>query len=220
MATATSYSNSFCEAWIGGEWIVVPVQTGLSNPNLTVRCMECNGPIILMNAGKNDTTRAHAEHRPKHAGCSIGYHFDGTRTPHPHQVSAPTGAEVDPIESGILSEDDESSFPEGKKKYRQHRQLERDPKLAKKAKARRFAQTGKLECDVCEFDFFAIYGEIGHGFIEAHHKTPVSELDGVKKTKIRDLALVCANCHRMLHRGKSLMTVEDLRAIVKSRICE
>ena len=76
--------------------------------------------------------------------------------------------------------------------------------------------TGKLVCDTCNFDFFEKYGKHGLGFIEAHHTVPVSELDGNTKTKITDLALVCSNCHRMLHRQKSTMAVAELKKMIKS----
>jgi HNH endonuclease len=111
----------------------------------------------------------------------------------------------------IAPEDEESSFPEGAAIYKLHKMLERDRGITRKAKAQRFAETGKLECEICKFNFAVIYGSIGEGFIEAHHKTPVSTIDAKTKTKISDLAMVCSNCHRMLHSRKSLLGVEDLR---------
>ena len=50
-------------------------------------------------------------------------------------------------------------------------------------------------------------------YIETHHKVPLSELkeDQIAETFVDDLALVCANCHRMLHK-KPYSSVEDLRA--------
>jgi predicted HNH restriction endonuclease len=165
-----------------------------------------------MRAGRNNTTRAHAEHRPGHSGCSIGHYFDGIRTPHPNQIETASNL-VDVLpKTEIVIEDDESAFPEGKEKFENHRYFERDGKIARSAKAQRLAKTGKLECEVCQFNFAAHFGEIGRGFIEAHHKTPISQLGGIKKTKIEDLALVCSNCHRMLHRGDPLLTVEQLKA--------
>jgi len=164
-----------------------------------------------MQAGRNNTTRAHAEHRPGHAGCSLGHYFNGVQTPHPQYVSPPIEEEEQLLENEIVIEDDESAFPEGKEKYKQHRYRERDGKIVKRAKAQRLAMTGKLECDVCLLDFARRYGERGKGFIEAHHKLPVSQLDGKKRTKLEDLALVCSNCHRMLHRGQPLLSVEQLR---------
>lgn len=206
------HSNSYCQAWIRGKWRVVPVEAARVRPATTVRCLECHGPIILMQAGRNNTTRAHAEHRPGHAGCSLGHYFNGVRSPHPQQVVPwPYDAEEQSLEQEIVIEDDESAFPEGKEKFKQHRYLERDGAIVRRAKAHRLTKTGKLECDVCRLDFAQRYGDRGRGFIEAHHKLPVSQLDGKKRTKAEDLALVCSNCHRMLHRGEPLLTAEQLR---------
>src|SRR4051812_15019399 len=65
-------------------------------------------------------------------------------------------------------------------------------------------------CVVCDFDFAQRYGELGHGFIEAHHKTPVAQLKPGTKSKIEDLVAVCANCHRMLHRSGGI-SIDNLQ---------
>jgi predicted HNH restriction endonuclease len=116
-------------------------------------------------------------------------------------------------EGALQPDDDESAYPEGAAAYREHRELERDAALSKRAKAKRLAETGKLDCDVCGFDFARIFGQLGEGFIEAHHVKPVSTLDGLTPTKLNDLALVCSNCHRMLHRAKPLLLPDELRSI-------
>jgi hypothetical protein len=115
----------------------------------------------------------------------------------------------------VLKQDEESAFPEGKKKFRQHFERERDSALTRKAKAIQLQKTGKLECEVCLFDFAKKFGPHGEGFIEVHHKVPVAKLDGTTKTRLTDLALVCSNCHRMLHRGKPLPTIEKLQTLRK-----
>jgi 5-methylcytosine-specific restriction protein A len=57
-----------------------------------------------------------------------------------------------------------------------------------------------------------MYGELGEGFAECHHRTPLGELTGKTRTRLADLAIVCANCHRILHRKRARgMTVEQLR---------
>ncbi|WP_434049066.1 HNH endonuclease [Marinobacter salarius] len=111
----------------------------------------------------------------------------------------------------VQNEDDESAFAEGAERYRRHRSRERDPAIARKVKEKRLAEEGVLACDVCGFDFADKYGELGLGFIEAHHTVPVAELDGKTKTKASDFALVCSNCHRMLHRQKKVISIEALR---------
>ncbi|MGB7190526.1 MAG: hypothetical protein WBD10_10345 [Acidobacteriaceae bacterium] len=68
------------------------------------------------------------------------------------------------------------------------------------------------QCCVCNFDFEKTYGEIGRGFIHVHHLNPLSTVK--KKQKIeprKHLRPVCPNCHEMLHRGKPLFSIEELK---------
>lgn len=125
----------------------------------------------------------------------------------------------DGAEQNVAREDDQSVFPEGRERFRVHRYLERDGTISRKAKAKRLAETGRLECEVCRLEFVEVevYGARGEGFIESHHKLPVSKLTGKEKTKISDLALVCSNCHRMLHRGSTLLGVSELKNLVEQR---
>ena len=71
--------------------------------------------------------------------------------------------------------------------------------------------TEKLECEVCGFDFKEKYGELGEGFAECHHTIPVSKLKKQQRTKLTDLAILCANCHRMIHRSKPMLTIDKLK---------
>ena len=70
-------------------------------------------------------------------------------------------------------------------------------------------------CWVCDEDFGITYGEIGTGFIEVHHRTPVSQLgpDYVVEPR-RDLIPLCSNCHSMIHRRNPPFTPMELRARV------
>ncbi|MBK7093207.1 MAG: HNH endonuclease [bacterium] len=72
-------------------------------------------------------------------------------------------------------------------------------------------KVGELRCDVCDFSFTEKYGELGAGYIEAHHTVPVSSIRGKHKTRILDISLVCSNCHRMLHRSKPMKSIMELR---------
>ena len=95
---------------------------------------------------------------------------------------------------------------EGTGVLRTHLRRERSKSLVDRFKA---ALTS-FSCEICNFDFLATYGELGRGFIEAHHKVPVARLEPGTKTRIEDLAPVCSNCHRMLHRSGDL-TIDDLK---------
>jgi 5-methylcytosine-specific restriction protein A len=114
-------------------------------------------------------------------------------------------------------EDDEEDdgATEGKLLTRVHKQRERNSKLAKRKKAQALKAFGKLECEVCHFDFAVMYGgDLGAGVIDCHHKTPLSELKPGAKTKLSDLALVCPNCHRILHKGTKTISLENLTAAI------
>ena len=109
------------------------------------------------------------------------------------------------------------SVKEGKVIYKLHKLRERDSKINRRKKELYFKQNGKLNCEVCDFDFYIAYGELGKGFIEVHHKTPLSEIDGETKTKLEDLALVCSNCHRMLHRKINTLGIKKLKSILTKK---
>jgi predicted HNH restriction endonuclease len=106
-------------------------------------------------------------------------------------------------------------YPEGKEKYKIHKSKERNGSAPIDAKKVRLANTGKLECEVCTTDFKAVYGDLGFGFIEAHHTIPVSKMPTNHETIISELALVCSNCHKMLHRGESLLSIDALKDMIK-----
>ncbi|MCK5747644.1 MAG: HNH endonuclease [Oricola sp.] len=58
------------------------------------------------------------------------------------------------------------------------------------------------------------YGNVGRGFIEVHHTRPVHELWPGDKTTLADLVLICANCHRMIHRQRPWLSLDESRATV------
>lgn len=118
----------------------------------------------------------------------------------------------------VFTDEDEEDFFEGKVLYRRHRRRERNQSLVEKAREKRKKEVGKLRCDICNFDFSFTYGELGQDYIECHHTKPVSELEDKHKTRIEDLALVCSNCHRMLHRKRPWLSIEELKILCQNSI--
>jgi 5-methylcytosine-specific restriction protein A len=110
--------------------------------------------------------------------------------------------------------DEETEFPEGRVVFRLHRARERSREAVKRCKE---LARGDLRCRACGFDFAAVYGPLGEGYIECHHVQPVSELRPGHKTKPKDLALVCANCHRMLHRRRPWLAIDALLQLITRR---
>ena len=114
------------------------------------------------------------------------------------------------LNQDIIGELTSEPFQEGDFKLRTHIVRERNNKVVQEAK-RLFMAThgGKLYCEVCGFDFRQKYGKLGEGFIEAHHIIELSKIDGKHEVKPTDFAMVCSNCHSMLHRGNvSLMKLK------------
>jgi predicted HNH restriction endonuclease len=112
---------------------------------------------------------------------------------------------------------DDLDYFEGDLFEKIHKTRERNRELVKAAKARFIRKHGRLFCEVCYFDFENKYGARGRNFIEAHHTTPVGEMQGRTAVRVEELAMVCANCHRMIHRKESALTVERLKEICVDR---
>ncbi|RZK55370.1 MAG: HNH endonuclease [Pedobacter sp.] len=110
-------------------------------------------------------------------------------------------------ELNTLSEEndvDKVSAKEGQILYKLHKYRERNHSLVHKKKAYHLKKHSNLACELCGFDFEKTYGEVGKGFIECHHKSPLYTLAVDTITKLEDLILVCSNCHRMEHRKLNL----------------
>ncbi|MFF9864091.1 HNH endonuclease [Streptomyces sp. NPDC013953] len=112
--------------------------------------------------------------------------------------------------------DDDFSAPEGRLLMRRHQVRERNRSMRKKKIASVLRRGRRLECEACGFDFERVYGERGAGYIECHHVVPLHEA-GQGRTKLSDLALICANCHRMIHRAAPWPTPEELRASIERK---
>ena len=108
--------------------------------------------------------------------------------------------------------------PEGRYVTQLHRLRERNRGLIIQKKKRELKKTGRLACEACGFEFLQGYGERGKGFIECHHKRPVSDLEPGTRTRLGDLALLCSNCHRMIHVRQPWVTVDELRELCKRRV--
>jgi 5-methylcytosine-specific restriction protein A len=124
--------------------------------------------------------------------------------------------EPDHISPGDSDDDDFlDEAPEGKLLARVHLRRERNRKLVDSKKKSVVKAGGSLACEVCGFNFKAEYGDRGDGFIECHHTKPLETLEPGSKTHVRDLALVCSNCHRVIHRRRPWLTVEEMRTLIQ-----
>ena len=119
------------------------------------------------------------------------------------------------IKRGGLSEEvskivyiDQDEATGGETKIRKHinKEIEiikTDPKLIKKLKA-----DSDYTCQACGLKYEKVYGDYSKNkdFIEAHHIEPKfkvkkeAETDKKMSRSAKDFAMLCANCHRMIHR--------------------
>lgn len=100
-------------------------------------------------------------------------------------------------------------YAEGKSKKVTSKTYDRNPH-ARQACIEHYGYT----CCVCGFNFKKAYGALGENYIEVHHLKPVADM--AKEyliDPIKDLRPVCANCHRMLHKQRPPLTVEELLMI-------
>lgn len=113
------------------------------------------------------------------------------------------------FERADAEEDEANLGEEDLRTLREHKRIERNRKLAHRAK-----QALGYVCKACGFDFELKYGSIGREFIEAHHLTPLAELRGQRLTldPKKDFTVLCSNCHRMIHRTTFVNNVEEFRA--------
>lgn len=104
---------------------------------------------------------------------------------------------------------------EGRVLTRLHRYRERSPILAKKFKKKMLEKHGKLACEACGFEFSEQYGTLYAGIIDVHHTKPVHTLVEGDKTRLEDLALLCCNCHRVVHSKAKWLAVDELKKQIR-----
>ncbi len=103
---------------------------------------------------------------------------------------------------------------EGRLLSRIHKTRERNKALVNKKKRLAIQKNKTIACEACGFDYSTVYGAIGENYIEAHHNKPLHTLLPDTETTLNDLTLLCANCHRIIHRNHPWLTVEELKKTI------
>lgn len=113
-------------------------------------------------------------------------------------------------------EPDIQEAEEGRILTRLHRIRERKRELVDTKKKAVLKEYGRLSCEACGFDFSQKYGSVGEGIIDVHHIKPVHTLIEGDITKLEDLALLCANCHRVVHSSRQWLTIQQVKDSIRS----
>lgn len=102
---------------------------------------------------------------------------------------------------------------EGGVRYYVSKKYERDVELRDTA-----LKLHGYECMACGFDFEQTYGELGKGFAEVHHMTPLHNGEIRETDPATDLSVLCSNCHRMVHRKRdAVLELKELRSILAAQ---
>ncbi len=100
---------------------------------------------------------------------------------------------------------DNLSVVEGRLRLRTHLARERNRAIV----ALKRDSVSDRRCELCGFSSLEVYGV---DYCEIHHLIPLAQLDGTSPTRLEDLAIVCANCHRVIHMTSPPLTLEQLRS--------
>jgi 5-methylcytosine-specific restriction protein A len=110
-------------------------------------------------------------------------------------------------------------FAEGHLLTSRHRR--RDGRLRKKL----LGQTPdeRLVCTICDFAPPALpERQLRESFFETHHVRPLSGVKGVTSTRLADVSLVCAGCHRFIHRliatKRKWVSISEARVIRRGAV--
>lgn len=106
-------------------------------------------------------------------------------------------------------------YAEGLRYSKERHFWTRNPTLARRAK-----EHYGMACQACGFKFASAYGKLGEGYIECHHLNPVSDRPEREwaesvRTALTEVRVLCANCHRVVHRTRPALSLEALMTAIE-----
>ncbi|WP_225411414.1 HNH endonuclease [Stigmatella hybrida] len=115
-------------------------------------------------------------------------------------------------ETPSAGEDGPGAALEGAVRYTYVRHRRRERRLREDKIARALSSGVGLRCEVpgCGFHFSEVYGALGERYAQVHHLHPLSSRESPSETRLDDLAIVCANCHVMIHIGGQCRPLDEL----------
>lgn len=89
-------------------------------------------------------------------------------------------------------------------------------KKLRNAAIEHYTKNGHIQCLACLFEFNNNYkNNIGKNYIEIHHNIPIYTYNGRKKLSLekalKNVSPLCANCHRVVHLHKPILTVDFVK---------
>jgi 5-methylcytosine-specific restriction enzyme A len=113
--------------------------------------------------------------------------------------------------------DEDIVFYEGRVITEVHKKRERHPSLRKKV-LKNARQNVGIRCEVCGLESNNSFSET---MFEVHHVIPLAISDSFE-TKLKDLAILCANCHRLVHKGIAekgkWLSIDEASALITEKL--
>jgi predicted HNH restriction endonuclease len=125
------------------------------------------------------------------------------------RITPASAAMLDSLLDGPIDVPTEGAgVSEGGRYERRHLAIERSRVLHEHA-----LRIHGTDCAVCGFSFAETYGPLGDGFAEVHHLAPLGSLTKrMLVDPVTDVVVLCANCHRMIHREDPPLTPQALQS--------
>lgn len=123
----------------------------------------------------------------------------------------------------VIVYSEEATASEGRAARRDGTARARSRRLRDAAISHYALPDGRVVCHACGFDFLETYGELGEGYIQIHHESPLCQYsdEGFEQyipEAVKKMKPLCANCHCMLHRRRDMpLTVDELRVLISSK---
>lgn len=121
------------------------------------------------------------------------------------QLPAPSAA---PSPIGLLLDEEQHAAMEGTVRLIEAKLLARDRAVVERAWRENASEHGGVgQCVGCGFE------HPDRGMFDVHHIKPIAQ--GVRRTLLQDLAVLCPRCHRAVHhkRGAQPLSIDELRAM-------
>jgi 5-methylcytosine-specific restriction enzyme A len=117
----------------------------------------------------------------------------------------------------IAAIEQDEEFAEGRIFTAFHKVRERNPKL-RRALVRKRQALGPLTCDACGEGPKLKEAALQDATYESHHLVPLAA-SMERRTSLTDMALLCATCHRLIHRAmhvrRQWVSVEELQTLIR-----
>ena len=199
------------------EYSAIPSKNGFYTPagnsaEIWALLKEFHFPLIKATASKYRKLKKSSQ--PGHSPETLLYLREELRLPVPapaYDATVNATPSDNFVSADELGEEEDKNFPEGGKQKITVNAYERNPR-ARQACIEHHGTT----CCVCGFDFSAVYGDPGKGFIHVHHVIPLSDIGKKYEVDpIEDLRPVCPNCHAMIHKGGITYKIEDIKKMIQ-----